>query len=97
MTMTSSPPPFPDQHVADRPKRREYLLWVVIILVGGSVFCGIFGGVFYILKTSEASHLAVSRVQSNSEAMNVLGAPISTGIPTGKISTGGGSGRAQLS
>ncbi len=40
---------------------------------------------------------AVSRLQANTEAVSVLGAPISTGIPSGEISTkAGGSGQAKL-
>src|SRR5215469_1089384 len=61
------------------------VLWLVVIVAVG----GLFGGVFYALGNSEAYKLAVSKLQSNTEAMSALGAPISTGTPSGKISVKG--------
>jgi hypothetical protein len=69
------------------------VLWLVAIALAGSLF----GGVFYALRNSEAYQLAVTRLQSNTEAMSALGAPISTGTPNGKISVKGeDSGEANL-
>ena len=78
--------------------QRRWAIWGAVIWLGGIVlFGGIFGGVFYALGNSEAYQLAVSRLQANTEAVSVLGAPISTGIPSGEISTkAGGSGQAKL-
>jgi cytochrome oxidase complex assembly protein 1 len=77
--------------------QRLWAIWGVVIWLGGIVlFGGILGGVFYALKNSEAYQLAVSRLQANAAAVTALGAPISTGIPSGKISIEGASGRATL-
>ena len=78
--------------------QRKWAIWgVVLWLVAIAGFSGLFGGVFYALGNSEAYKLAVSKLQSNTEAMSALGAPISTGTPYGKISVKGeDSGEANL-
>jgi len=77
--------------------QRRWAIWGAVIWVGAIVlFGGLFGGVFYALRSSEAYHLAVSRLQANTEAMSALGAPISTGFPSGEISTKNTSGEAKL-
>jgi hypothetical protein len=78
--------------------QRLWAIWgAVIWLCAIALFSGVFGGTFYLLRHSEAYELGASRLQANSEAIAVLGAPISTGYPMGSISTGGDSGRAFLS
>ena len=65
--------------------------------MGAIVFVGgIIGAVFYALKTSDAYQLGVSRLQDSAAAASALGAPVSTGIPSGKISINGESGSAAL-
>ena len=77
--------------------QRLWAIWGVVIWLGAiALFAGIFGGTFYILKNSEAYQLGVSRLQANTEAVNALGAPISTGTPSGEVSTEGTSGHAKL-
>ena len=78
--------------------QRKWAIWgVVLWLAVIALFGGIFGGTFYILRNSEAYQLAVSRLQANTEAVSVLGAPISTGTPSGEVATeGSGSGHAKL-
>jgi hypothetical protein len=78
--------------------QRKWAIWgVVLWLVAIVGFGGLFGGVFYALGNSEAYKLAVSKLQSNTEAMSALGAPISTGTPSGKISVKGeDAGEAEL-
>jgi hypothetical protein len=68
------------------------LIWIVAILLGG----GLIGGIFYVLKQSEAYQLGISRLKTSAEAADVLGTPISTGIPSGSIRISGESGRAVL-
>jgi hypothetical protein len=69
------------------------VIWIgAIVLFGGFV-----GGIFYSLRTSEAYELGAAKLQASAEAANVLGTPISTGIPLGSISFSGASGRAILS
>jgi hypothetical protein len=78
--------------------QRRWAIWGAVIWLGGIVlFGGIFGGVFYLLKNSEAYQLAVARLQANAEAVNALGAPITGGMPMGQIKINGASGRAALS
>jgi hypothetical protein len=77
--------------------QRLWAIWGVVIWLGVIVlFGGIFGGVFYLLKSSDAYQLAVSRLQANTAAVSILGAPISTGMPLGQIKINGASGRAAL-
>src|ERR1700761_8586687 len=57
--------------------QRLWAIWgAVIWLVAIVLFGGIFFGVFYALKSSEAYQLAVSRLESNTGAVAALGAPI---------------------
>jgi hypothetical protein len=68
------------------------VIWIVAIVLGG----GLVGGVFYLLGQSEAYQLGISKLKTSSEAADVLGTPISTGIPSGSITFNGESGRAVL-
>jgi hypothetical protein len=78
--------------------QRLWAIWGVIIWLGMIAFGGgIFGGVFYLLRHSEAYQLGVSKLQTNTIATNLLGTPISTGFPLGKITFNGESGTAVLS
>lgn len=78
--------------------QRLWAIWGIVIWLGAIVlFGGIFGGVFYALKSSEAYQLALSTLQANSQAVSALGAPISGGIPSGKISINGASGSLKFS
>jgi len=68
------------------------VIWIVAIVLGG----GLVGGVFYLLGQSEAYQLGISKLTTSSEAADLLGSPISTGIPSGSITFNGESGRAML-
>jgi hypothetical protein len=48
---------------------------------------GFFGSTFYLLRHSEAYELAASNLQASTEAADILGPLISTGLPLGSIST----------
>jgi hypothetical protein len=77
--------------------QRLWAIWGVVIWLGAiALFGGTFGGVFYLLKSSEAYQLAVAKLQANTVAVSALGAPISPGMPSGKLSTEGTSGHAEL-
>jgi Cytochrome oxidase complex assembly protein 1 len=77
--------------------QRKWAIWgVVLWLVAIAMFGSIFGGAFYALRSSEAHRFAVSKLESNTVAMSALGAPISTGMPSGEISTKDTSGEAKL-
>lgn len=78
--------------------QRSWAIWGVVIWIGVvALYGGLFVGMFYYLDHSEAYRLAVSRLQDNPEAADVLGAPISAGIPTGGFSVSPTSGRAMFS
>jgi hypothetical protein len=77
--------------------QRLWAIWGVVIWLGTIVlFGGIFGGVFYALRHSDAYELGASTLQTNADAVAVLGKPITTGFPVGSVSTNGASGRALL-
>jgi cation transporter-like permease len=77
--------------------QRKWAIWgTVLWLVAIAMIGGTIGGVFFALRNSEAYQLAVSKLQSNAAAMSALGAPISTGTPSGEISTKDTSGEAKL-
>jgi hypothetical protein len=80
--------------------RRVQRLWAIwgvvaiIALIGFGV--GVWFSVTAVLKHSEAYQMAVAQLQANSEAINALGTPITTGTPTGKFETSGPMGTADL-
>jgi hypothetical protein len=78
--------------------QRRWAIWGAIIWIGSIVlFVGIFAGVFSALRHSEAYTLGVSKLQSSPIAANLLGTPITAGIPSGSISVDNSSGKASLS
>jgi hypothetical protein len=78
--------------------QRLWAIWGVVIWLGAiALFGGMFGGTFYLLKSSEAYQLGASQLQASTEAAAVLGAPITTGFPMGSVTTSGATGRAVLS
>jgi hypothetical protein len=62
------------------------------VLVAAIVF-----GIFMAMKNSDVYKGAASRVQASQEAIEVLGPPITTGIPSGSFNVSGGTGTADLS
>jgi hypothetical protein len=70
-------------------------------VVAWIAIAGFFGVLYFFvsaaLKNSEAYKMAVTQLLANSEAINALGTPISTGTPSGKIETSGPTGKADLS
>ena len=78
--------------------QRLWAIWGVIIWLGLiALFGGGIGAGLYAFRHSEAYKLGVSTLQASPVATNVLGTPISTGFPTGKIAFNGASGTAILS
>ena len=77
--------------------QRRWAIWGVVVWLAAIVlFAGIFAGVFYVLKNSEAYHLGVARIQASAEAADLLGAPIVTGLSSGSIKISGDTGQAKL-
>jgi hypothetical protein len=77
--------------------QRRWAIWGAIVwLASILLFAGTFAGVFSLLRHSEAYQLGVSKLQSSPIATNLLGTPITTGIPSGSIKYNNSSGRADL-
>jgi hypothetical protein len=77
--------------------QRAWTKWAIIIWISAIVLFGaFFGGVFYLLSHSEAYRLGVARLEASAEVTNLLGRPITTGLPAGKITTSGAGGSAVL-
>jgi hypothetical protein len=79
--------------------QRGWAIWGAIIWLGTFALVGAaIGFGHHSFKRSEAYVLGVSKLQSSPIAVSVLGTPISTGFPFGKISSNmGGAGSADLS
>jgi hypothetical protein len=78
--------------------QRKWAIWGAIIWIAGiSLFRGIVGGVFSLLRHSEAYQLGVARLQASPVAASLLGTPISAGYPAGSISVTPSSRHAELS
>jgi len=78
--------------------QRKWAIWGLVIWLAVLVlFGGMFGGIFYGLKHSAAYEMAAAKLQASPLAVNILGSPISTGMPVGGISFNGSSGVAGLS
>jgi len=77
--------------------QRKWAMWGAIVPV---LFVLLFGGLFWsvisTMKNSDAYKLAVSELQASHAAVDVLGTPISTGIPMGNIQYSGPNGKANL-
>ena len=68
---------------------------VCVALVGGCV-AAIFFTVTGLLKESDAYRAGVQQLEANVQVMEILGAPVTAGIPSGRVNTSGPSGEAQL-
>jgi hypothetical protein len=78
--------------------QRLWAIWGVVAWIGWiGVMAGIFFAVMAGLKTSEPYVMAIERLRANSEAMSLLGEPISTGYPWGTVETSGPKGKANFS
>jgi hypothetical protein len=79
--------------------QRRWAIWGVVIYLGCAVLgAGFFGGIFSLLKNSEAYQLGAARLRASTEVAEVLGTPITTGIPYGSIKIEGeDKGQATLS
>ena len=77
--------------------QRNWAKWGAIFAVGFFVLFGaLFFSILYFMSKSDAYRFAVSRLQTNSEAIQLLGQPIKTGFAFGSISTDGDKGKADL-
>jgi hypothetical protein len=78
--------------------QRKWAKWSLIVYALVAVaFVGLFFVIAASLKSTEAFKLAVAKLEANQEASQMLGKPISTGMPMGSIEVSGPTGRASLS
>jgi hypothetical protein len=78
--------------------QRRWAIWGLVVWIAVlALFGGAIGGVVYGFKHSAAYEMAVAKLQADPVAVNILGSPISTGMPFGGISVNGSSGKAELS
>ena len=77
--------------------QRKWALWAIAVyLLAIAAFVGLYFGIAAGMKSSDAFKLAESSLQSSQEAADILGQPISTGSPSGSVSTSGTGGNADL-
>lgn len=67
--------------------------WLAFIAFGVALFFAIIG----MLKSSEAYKLAVLQMETDGRALALIGKPLSTGLPMGRIHLSGPDGQASLS
>ena len=79
-----------------RAQRRWAICGAITWLVLGCLIAALLGGIFYVLKTSDAYTSSVERVTTSRQAIDALGEPITTGWPLGSISIEGETGTATL-
>ena len=68
------------------------IVWIAAFALWGAILTGSIA----LLKHSEAYQMGVAQLQSSPLATNAFGTPITTGNPTGSISTENSSGKASL-
>jgi hypothetical protein len=77
--------------------QRRWTIWGVVAWFGAIVlFGGAYGGAFYLLANSEAYRLGAARLQASAEAAELLGTPITAGLPGGSIKVENDTGHATL-
>ncbi|MFG6485642.1 cytochrome c oxidase assembly factor Coa1 family protein [Roseateles sp. BYS78W] len=78
--------------------QRQWAKWGAIVWGASlAVFALIFVLVFGLLKDSEAYKMAQARLAADARIVEIVGQPMSTGIPMGSIQVSGPDGSAQLS
>ncbi|RZJ06219.1 MAG: hypothetical protein EOP39_19445 [Rubrivivax sp.] len=78
--------------------QRRWARWGVAVWLGGfALFVLVFALVFGVLKDSEAYKLAEARLNADTRVTNVVGRPMSMGLPSGEIHTADSGGSAKLS
>jgi len=78
--------------------QRQWAKWGVILCLTVPVAIGaLFFGIFVMLKDSEPYKLAHARLDVDERVVEIVGKPLSTGIPMGSIQFSGARGSAELS
>lgn len=83
---------------AFRATQRKWALWgLAAIVIFIALFAGMCVAILASLKGSDAYRISVQALESDQEAVEMLGQPISTGTPGGSIEVSGPDGEASLS
>lgn len=78
--------------------QRKWAKWALIVYAAFIVlFVGLLFAISASFKGSDAFKIAVTKLESNQEAVQLLGKPLSTGLPMGDIAVSGPSGSANIS
>jgi len=78
--------------------QRQWAKWGLIAWIGGAaVFVGMSFLIVASMKDSEAFKLAFSKLEANEQISQLVGKPMSTGMPMGEINVTGPKGSASLS
>jgi len=80
-----------------RTQRKWAIGGLVAMLAAIALLATLFFSIFVAMKQSDIFQLGLDRVQASTEAMNALGAPVSTGFPIGSIEVSGPDGKASFS
>jgi Fungal protein of unknown function (DUF1783). len=80
--------------------RRVQRKWAIAGVIAWVVFIGLAVALFFAVsaafKGSDVYRQAMAKLNANAEAVELLGAPVTSGLPMGAISTSGPSGEAKL-
>jgi hypothetical protein len=77
--------------------QRKWAKWgVILVLLAIPGVLGMFFGISYALKNSDAYQGAVAKIMANTEVLDYTGTPLATGLPMGSIQISGPSGHAEL-
>lgn len=83
---------------AFRATQRRWAQWGLgLMVLSLLMLAGLFASIFALLRHSEPYRLTVVALHANPEAVQLLGRPISTGIPMGNLQDSGPVGEADLS
>jgi hypothetical protein len=88
------------ENTSGRTPKRTWVIAGVVVAVAltliGAFAVGMFFLISGIMKDNDAYRGSVQTLQANTQAMQILGAPITAGFPMGSINTKGTSGNAEL-
>ena len=78
--------------------QRSWAKWGAIVWVAfAALFVALFFAISAAFKSSEAFKLALGKLESHEQAVQLIGKPVSTGMPMGEIQVNGPNGSANIS
>lgn len=77
--------------------QRKWAKWgLMLVLLAIPGFIALFFGISHALKSSDAYQGAAARIAADAQVVQLIGTPMTTGLPMGSIQVSGPSGRAEL-